>query len=249
MEDLIKAIQDLGQYTFLDYILFGANVISVIISAFALFAAIRVPKKIAENQNKIALFEKRYEMYKTLYPIINFGESLMKIETERLNRSTATQRARHYLMVYLTNKNLNFNDSKNISLTFSFNHDANFKKVFYEIHTPNGENIPTYQMEFMKHISNQKAIIEQSAFLFDNDIYKLLKELASTYYLFMHLICNNIKIENMEIEAAFEGEESTKFEFYCCPMEKAKNSFFDNIKELKEHDTLRKIENELNITG
>ena len=63
MEDLIRAIQDLGQYAFWDYILFGANVISVIISAFALFAAIRVPKKIAENQNKIALFEKRYECF------------------------------------------------------------------------------------------------------------------------------------------------------------------------------------------
>lgn len=45
MEGLINAIQDLGQYTFLDYISFGAKVISVIISAIALVFAIRVPKK------------------------------------------------------------------------------------------------------------------------------------------------------------------------------------------------------------
>lgn len=80
MEDLIRAIQDLGQYTFEDYILFGANVISVIISAFALFAAIRVPKKIAENQNKIALFEKRYECFQFFEKCYLFGKTLKSNE-------------------------------------------------------------------------------------------------------------------------------------------------------------------------
>ena len=80
MEDLIRAIQDLGQYAFWDYILFGANVISVIISAFALFAAIRVPKKIAENQNKIALFEKRYECFQFFEKCYLFGKALKNNE-------------------------------------------------------------------------------------------------------------------------------------------------------------------------
>ena len=63
MEDLIKAIQDLGQYTYWDYILFGVNVISVIVSVIALVFAIRLPIKIAKSQNDVALFEKRCECY------------------------------------------------------------------------------------------------------------------------------------------------------------------------------------------
>ena len=63
MEDLIKAIQDLGQYTYWDYILFGVNVISAIVSVIALVFAIRLPIKIAKSQNDVALFEKRCECY------------------------------------------------------------------------------------------------------------------------------------------------------------------------------------------
>ena len=58
MEELIKAIYDLGQHTLEDHILFAVNVISVIISTLALIAAIRIPKQIAKSQNDIALFEK-----------------------------------------------------------------------------------------------------------------------------------------------------------------------------------------------
>lgn len=61
MEELIKAIYDLGQHTLEDHILFAVNVISVIISTLALIAAIRIPKQIAKSQNDIALFEKRYQ--------------------------------------------------------------------------------------------------------------------------------------------------------------------------------------------
>lgn len=60
MEELISAIQQLGQPGCIDYIQMIATVVSVVISGVALFYAISVPKKIASEQNKIALFEKRF---------------------------------------------------------------------------------------------------------------------------------------------------------------------------------------------
>ncbi len=60
MKELISAIRELGQPGCIDYIQMIATVISVGISGAALFYAIRVPKKIASEQNKIALFEKRF---------------------------------------------------------------------------------------------------------------------------------------------------------------------------------------------
>lgn len=46
---------------------------SVFVSGLAIYYAILVPKKIAEDQNKIALFEKRYEVYKTLTDCFAFA--------------------------------------------------------------------------------------------------------------------------------------------------------------------------------
>ena len=63
MEDLIIAIQSLGQKDCFDYIQLGATVTSIIISAIAVFVAVRIPKQIADCQNRIALFEKRYRLY------------------------------------------------------------------------------------------------------------------------------------------------------------------------------------------
>ena len=63
MEELIEVIQGLKQPGCIDYIQLGSAIVSVIASIIAVFVAIRVLKTIAENQNKIALFEKRYELF------------------------------------------------------------------------------------------------------------------------------------------------------------------------------------------
>lgn len=48
--------------------------VGVISSFFAIWFAIQVPKKIAEKQNKIALFEKRYAVYDVLLHCIAFSD-------------------------------------------------------------------------------------------------------------------------------------------------------------------------------
>jgi len=63
MEKLVIAIQELGKISSTDILQIIIAAISVVISGFALFYAIKVPKTIASEQNKIALLEKRTQSY------------------------------------------------------------------------------------------------------------------------------------------------------------------------------------------
>lgn len=63
MKEIVEAINKLGETNCIDYVQLVATVVSVIISAIAVIYAVKVPKKIAEEQNRIALFEKRYSLY------------------------------------------------------------------------------------------------------------------------------------------------------------------------------------------
>lgn len=57
-----------------------ASWVSVIASFFAVWSAIQVPKKIAERQIKVDLFEKRYRVYRTLISFDSFS-ALVSIST------------------------------------------------------------------------------------------------------------------------------------------------------------------------
>jgi len=50
--------------------------VAVIVSGIAIWTAIIIPKRIAENQNKIELFEKRYDFYNNLISCISFNKML-----------------------------------------------------------------------------------------------------------------------------------------------------------------------------
>jgi len=62
----------------------GAGWFGAIMSALALFAAIGIPKSIAEQQNKIALFDKRYYAFS----VLNF---LLPVAKEIINNSKENQ--------------------------------------------------------------------------------------------------------------------------------------------------------------
>lgn len=57
-----------------------ATCVGVLASFIAIWFAIQVPKKIAEEQNKIALFEKRYEFYYALSKCILVSDALNKLK-------------------------------------------------------------------------------------------------------------------------------------------------------------------------
>ena len=53
--------------------------ISVVVSGIAIWYAIQVPKQIAEQQNKIALFEKRLQCYNALKTVMEFSKILESV--------------------------------------------------------------------------------------------------------------------------------------------------------------------------
>lgn len=55
---------------------------SAIVSGIAIWFAVSAPKKIALDQNKIALFEKRYNIYITFSQYILFSQNCLKITTQ-----------------------------------------------------------------------------------------------------------------------------------------------------------------------
>lgn len=69
IDSVTNSIDALARPRFIDWI-------SVVLSGLAIWFAIQVPKKIADRQDKIALFEKRYAVYETLNHCISFSISI-----------------------------------------------------------------------------------------------------------------------------------------------------------------------------
>lgn len=61
-----NSIDAAAQPRFIDWIAIVMSGLSVIVSGIAIWFAVQVPRKIADRQDKIALFEKRYELYSLL---------------------------------------------------------------------------------------------------------------------------------------------------------------------------------------
>lgn len=96
---------------------------SVVVAGLAIYYAILVPKKIAEEQNKIALFEKRYEVFQLFERCSSFANAIQKSET--------TEDMRKDCMIL-------FDELKYEELDFKIV----MKKVYYFEHT-------LHQMEFL----------------------------------------------------------------------------------------------------
>ena len=64
--NLINTITSLGQRDWFDYIQLVFAILGMGISAWAVWMTKRVPEKIASNQDKITLFDKRFQAYEIL---------------------------------------------------------------------------------------------------------------------------------------------------------------------------------------
>ena len=76
MDELINVLEHIRQLLENDF----WEIVSIIISGTALIFAILVPVRIANKQNKIALFEKRFEAYANLLKLKSFSDMLKKEE-------------------------------------------------------------------------------------------------------------------------------------------------------------------------
>lgn len=57
----------------------------VVATVIAIIVAIQIPQKIADNQNKIALFDKRYEVYDTIMRLVSFSKFIETMGRDKLS--------------------------------------------------------------------------------------------------------------------------------------------------------------------
>lgn len=73
MEELVKAVENLGKKDIIDYLII---IVPIVISIVAIVISIVTAKK----QNKIALFEKKYEALFQLKTVISFAQTIEQCE-------------------------------------------------------------------------------------------------------------------------------------------------------------------------
>ena len=81
LDSISKAIISLGQYSWMDYAHLVVSIIGIIISAYAIKIAVNVPEKIAQRQDKIALFDKRFAAYEVLEKCVIFANVIEKCQS------------------------------------------------------------------------------------------------------------------------------------------------------------------------
>ena len=82
LEAIVYAIQNSTKSGWIDWVSVVISLIGVVLSFVAIIVAARVPIKIAKQQDKIGLFEKRYECYTVIQKILVISEQIKPCTTK-----------------------------------------------------------------------------------------------------------------------------------------------------------------------
>lgn len=102
IETLSNAMVSLGKPSVIDYIQVIVSLISIIISTIAVIMAVKIPRTIANKQDKIALFDKRFAAYEVFLMYEAFAWQIDKLSgTENYKKQ--------FIIVFYTSLNIEFN--------------------------------------------------------------------------------------------------------------------------------------------
>ena len=82
IEAIADAIQNTAKPGCIDWVSVWISLAGVVLSGIAIIVAVQVPKKIAKQQDKISLFEKRYECYTVIQKILVISEQIKPYTTK-----------------------------------------------------------------------------------------------------------------------------------------------------------------------
>ena len=139
-------------------------IITTFISGFSVFAAIFIPWRIMRKQNNIAIFDKRFEIYKIVKKIMAFAEPVQKLKGLPHNPNLSSgQLGIALLSIWCNNENLTKQYWKENEL----------------------RNNPQAKIDLINAIddclSNEIIILESSEFLFNKKAYYFIDKLKSKY--------------------------------------------------------------------
>lgn len=147
-----------------------SDIVSLVLASISVFAAIFVPYKIMEKQNKIAVFEKRFEIYCIIEKIINFSNAI-----ENLKTLPDKQNPDEIELSYC-----------NLQIWFSMFNKANS----YE------ETIPKDFLSSVKTLDEiltiQSTLLKSTSFLFGKDVSQFVLELEQKYQSFIKNLSQNL---------------------------------------------------------
>lgn len=228
-----------------------AACVGVVVSGIAIYFAKEVSIRIAESENNIATFEKRYLLYKSLLTLVDFGNMVSNISEDEQNNTNAKARARLYLLKYLEAISFNSDEIIDIALNFKCKDRDEYKSLEYELHPR--ESMDVYKLKLRQHIYADKSTIELTSFLFEKETEKILQNLAFAYSNFMNLVCSSSGLEDINISNTSKSKEEIILEEMISAneariaLDKAKNEFLNIIKELSNNNILEEIKGYLRI--
>lgn len=143
------------------------------LSLVAIFAAIGIPAYVAHRQNKIALFDKRFEVYLLLLKIDTYYHSIRLREFKEDPHEDSIVCLVNWIYNVLTNSESLKSERILIGLL-----DDNAEVE--------GANKMDIYKELVSIISGQKNELQKGAMLFKGLVSSNLKKLADTYWEFLH---------------------------------------------------------------
>ena len=146
-----------------------SDIISLVLAAISVFAAIFVPYNIMEKQNKISVFEKRFQIYNELEKIYRFSESVENLKT----------------LPGKPNPPDNEMAEANLYLWFNITNGLQFEM----------KNKPDDFFKYIKAIDEtrheQQVLLKTSEFLYGGNVYKFISNLNEKYDTFLKVLSQN----------------------------------------------------------
>lgn len=172
--------------------------LSAVLSLVAIFAAIGIPAYIAHRQNKIALFDKRFEVYLLLQKIDTYYHSIRLREFKKDPHEDSIVCLINWIYNVLTNSECLI--SEKILIDHLENNIA-----------AEGTNKMDVYNELVPIISCQKNELQKGQMLFKGLVSLNLKMLADTYWELLHSLVLEYLNPNCEheIEAKCEAFKNT----------------------------------------
>ena len=151
--------------------------VGVVVSGLAIYYAIKVPKKIAENQNKIALFEKRYEEVQKIGLIFEEFEKI-KNQIEFISlENTNKQQTLH--IIETCSKSLSI-IHKNISMMYQYLFEQSVCDritLIYNLYSMMKNSLDMLKGVICKHYNNIKDSEWQQFIFKDQEVLNLTNEI------------------------------------------------------------------------
>lgn len=144
-----------------------SDIISLVLAAISVFAAIFVPYKIMEKQNKISIFEKRFQIYNELEKIYRFSEGIENLKTlPGIPNPSNDELAEANLSIWY-----------NITCGLQFENEAN--DFFKYIKT----------IDESRH--EQQTLLKTTEFLYGKTVYNFISNLNDKYDTFLKVLSQN----------------------------------------------------------